>query len=279
MRVAVFIAAAVLLLCVAGVAVEAGTRTVEQNGLPHPESVATPETLALWAKVRKEMEARNNTRPTRQQLYDLGYISKEEMLQAPMDGAFGVDVSSWLGQSTWSCVKDKGYSFAIVREFMETCQVDPNGVHTVANAWAAGIAHVDVYLFPSYGCGVSAAGQVDAVIDTMGGIPFGQIWLDIEDGGQGSAANNYNWMMQALQHGEARLGPGKMGIYSSRYEWSQVMPGYNGPTQYPLWYANYDGVPSFANFPAFAGWSRPAMKQFAGDASLCGADVDLNWYA
>jgi hypothetical protein len=27
---------------------------------------------------------------------------------------------------------------------MQTCQVDPNGVHTVANAWAAGLAHVDV---------------------------------------------------------------------------------------------------------------------------------------
>ena len=42
--------------------------------------------------------------------------------------------------------------------------------------------------------------------------------------------------------------------------------------------ANYDGVPSFANFPTFAGWTRPAMKQFAGDVGLCGANVDLNWY-
>jgi len=278
MRAALFIAAAVLLLCVAGVAVEARLHKEAGSVRPHPESVATPETLALWAKVRREMEARNNTRPTRQQLYDLGYITKEE-LNAPMSGSYGVDVSSWQGESTWACMKGKGYTFGIVREFMETCEVDPNGVHTVANAWSAGMAHMDVYLFPSYGCGTSAAGQVDAVINTMGGIPFGQIWLDIEAGGQGSAQNNYNWMMAALAHGESRLGAGKMGIYSSRYEWGQVMGGYNGPTQYPIWYANYDGVPSFANFPTFGGWTRPSMKQFAGDSSMCGADVDLNWYA
>jgi hypothetical protein len=177
----------------------------------------------------------------------------------------------------------------------------------------------------SYGCSVSAAGQVDAAINGMGDIPFGQLWVDIEVGGQGSAANNYNWMMQALARGTARLGNGRMGIYSSRWMWSQVMPGYNGPTQYPMWCqfsqhkfasaknlrigrhtghsahmaqvffaffccsfftlcvfslsdANYDGVPSFANFPTFAGWTRPAMKQFAGDVGLCGANVDLNWY-
>jgi hypothetical protein len=36
--------------------------------MPHPEEVATPETLALWAKVRKELEARNYTRPTNKQV-------------------------------------------------------------------------------------------------------------------------------------------------------------------------------------------------------------------
>lgn len=37
--------------------------------------------------------------------------------------------------------------------------VDPNAPATVANAWAAGMSHVDVYLFPCYKCG-DAAGQV-----------------------------------------------------------------------------------------------------------------------
>jgi len=275
MRASLFFAAAVLLfVAVAGVQ----AKVPEDLGayLAHPEEVATPETLALWAKVRKELEARNYSRPTQEQLYELGYT--KDLSASPNAGNYGVDISSFISPGTFGCMKNNNYHFAIARQFMQTCRVDPNGVHTVANAWAAGLAHVDIYLFPSYGCSVSAAGQVDAAINGMGNIPFGQLWIDIEVGGQGSAANNYNWMMQALARGTARLGNGRMGIYSSRWMWSQVMPGYNGPTQYPMWYANYDGVPSFANFPTFAGWTRPAMKQFAGDVGLCGANVDLNWY-
>ena len=44
------------------------------------------------------------------------------------------------------------------------------------------------------------------------------------------------------------------------------------------WYAHYDGSPSFGDFSPFGGWSSPAIKQYQGDASICGAGVDLNWY-
>ena len=45
----------------------------------------------------------------------------------------------------------------------------------------------------------------------------------------------------------------------------------------PLWYAHYDNSQSFSDFKAFAGWSSPKMKQYAGDATLCNTDVDKNW--
>jgi len=279
---ALFVAAALLL---AGAPVDAKRHhhvavKAEGKDVPatpstlHPELTATPETLALWAQRRAELEARNYSRPTPEQLVELGFTQGKEL----GSGTFGVDVSSWVGESTWACMKGKGYSFAIVREFQETCNVDPNGVHSVANAWAGGMAHVDVYLFPSYGCGISAATQMDRTIDSMGSIPFGTVWIDIESGGQGSAANNHAWLMAALAQGVKRIGAKRMGVYSSRYEWGLVMGGYSGPTEYPIWYANYDGVPSFANFPSFAGWTRPAMKQFAGSSGMCSASVDLNWY-
>ena len=47
-----------------------------------------------------------------------------------------------------------------------------------------------IYLFPSYGCGKSAATQVDEAINNMGSIPFGTLWFDIEAGGQGSAGKS-----------------------------------------------------------------------------------------
>lgn len=46
----------------------------------------------------------------------------------------------------------------------------------------------------------------------------------------------------------------------------------------PLWYAHYDNSASFADFKAFAGWTKPTMKQYAGDVSQCGIDLDKNWH-
>jgi hypothetical protein len=88
---------------------------------PHPEDTADEATLANWARIRKELEARNYSMPTN--------------VGRPDSGTFGVDVSSWVGELAWLCMRAQGYSFAVVREFQETCNVDPNGVHTVANAY------------------------------------------------------------------------------------------------------------------------------------------------
>jgi GH25 family lysozyme M1 (1,4-beta-N-acetylmuramidase) len=246
---------------------------------PHPAAVATPETRALWARIHKEMAARNYSVPTPAQLEELGYAKPGHgQLNSPMGGTRGVDVSSWIGEDTWTCIKNNGYVVGIAREFQETCYIDPNGVHTVANGYAVGMAHMDVYLFPSYGCSMSPEAQVDAVVNTMGDIPFGKIWLDVEDGGQGAAQNNMNWVNRALAHTDQRLGAGRAGVYSSNYEWGLVMGGMRGPTNYPLWYAHYDGNPSFSDWgsTAFGGWGGGFAKQFAGDASMCGASVDLN---
>jgi hypothetical protein len=53
------------------------------------------------------MEARNWTAPTRSHLNALGFASKG----APDSGVYGVDVSSWIGESTWGCIKQNGYTF------------------------------------------------------------------------------------------------------------------------------------------------------------------------
>ena len=45
-----------------------------------------------------------------------------------------------------------------------------------------------------------------------------------------------------------------------------------------LWYAHYDNSPSFSDFAAFGGWTKPNIKQFQGDTTLCGAGVDKNFY-
>jgi uncharacterized protein YraI len=52
-------------------------------------------------------------------------------------------------------------------------------------------------------------------------------------------------------------------------------------TQYPLWYAHYDGVQSFADSPGilFGGWTQGAIKQYNDHTpnNIC-AQVDVNYW-
>lgn len=75
------------------------------------------------------------------------------------------------------------------------------------------------------------------------------------------------------------MGASRVGIYSSAYGWSVAMGSHTGYSNFPIWYAHYDGSASFSDFRSFAGWTSPAMKQYSGTATLCGMGVDLNYYA
>jgi len=48
---------------------------------------------------------------------------------------------------------DNGYKFAIVRAYRNNGVVDANSARTIKNARAAGLKHVDAYLFPCISCG------------------------------------------------------------------------------------------------------------------------------
>jgi len=107
----------------------------------------------------------------------------------------------------------------------------------------------------------------------------GRVWLDIE-GSQywlGNTASNQNWY-KALYDSCATYGV-KCGIYSSVSQWSAIFGSttFSYGASSPLWYAHYDNNPSFSDFAAFAGWSKPYAKQYAGDVSLCSNGVDKNY--
>ena len=108
------------------------------------------------------------------------------------------------------------------------------------------------------------------------GANFGMIWFDIEGSWPGSVANNINFIHGLINQANA-LGI-RWGIYTSRSQWDPIT---GGTTQFgapALWYAHYDGSPSFSDFAPFGGWSHPSIKQFAGTTSLCGAGIDKNFY-
>jgi len=74
-----------------------------------------------------------------------------------------------------------------------------------------------------------------------------------------------------------------VGIYSSVYEWEEVMGSSRACTglkHHPLWYAHYDDRANFGDFAShrIGGWTKPAIKQYRGTTTVCSTGVDLNWY-
>jgi GH25 family lysozyme M1 (1,4-beta-N-acetylmuramidase) len=126
----------------------------------------------------------------------------------------------------------------------------------------------------------SPQSQVQALVNWVRGkgVRFGMLWFDVEscDGCWSSESENANFIAAAVQ--EARSMGVNVGIYSSHYEWGLVMGDWAGLSGYPCWYADYDGATNFNDFEAYGGWSRPSIKQYDGDVSVCGLDLDEDWY-
>lgn len=188
-----------------------------------------------------------------------------------------------------------GKSFAVVRGYCSYGGVDPNAANSVKNFWDGGMSHVDVYLFP---CPAKpAAEQVNALVSAMKSAKakFGQIWLDIEtnpspgcswgvvsgnatvSGNASATANNCAYIAQLADAVRANgIAPG---VYASSSMWNSIAGAdCKSVSADSLWYAHYDGNPSFSDWSSFGGWSKPAMKQYSGSGSLCGVGVDSNWY-
>lgn len=196
-------------------------------------------------------------------------------LALPSLATLGVDVSSYT--SVFSCIHGAGYDFAIVRGYQSTGNVDPNAVSNIKNAVAGGMAHVDVYLFPCVPCG-NPAGQATSLVNAIKGQNYGMVWIDIETYAWSSSLTaNQNFITSMVNQLKA-LGQ-SVGIYSSYYNWQSIVGlGWTGCSGLPLWYAHYDNNPSFSDFTPFGGWKTPAIKQYNGSSTVCGAGVDLNFY-
>ncbi|KJE96725.1 lysozyme [Capsaspora owczarzaki ATCC 30864] len=193
---------------------------------------------------------------------------------------YGVDVSDIVSEADWNCLSDNGYDFAIVRAGRSTGTVDLNAAQTIINARNAGIPYVDAYIFPCYSCG-NPADQIRNMVNNLrnAGASFGMIWLDIEGSGWSSSTSANIDFIQSMAQELINLGV-SFGTYTSYSQWSPITgnANINALSSRPLWYAHYDNEPSFDDFSSFGGWSKPAIKQYDGDATACSVGVDKNWY-
>ncbi|CAM5999503.1 unnamed protein product [Sphagnum balticum] len=200
----------------------------------------------------------------------------------PSTCVLGVDVSQLFPTSTYQCIKNSGYSFVIIRGWCSFGGIDTNAVSNLNNAKAAGLI-TDIYLFPCRG--KSASTQVDQLMAGISANLYGMIWVDVETNPSSGCGwtSDYNGNCAFLTEIINRIkSKGKVpGIYASRYMWQTIFGSFTGcgaVASQQLWYAHYDNSPSFSDFQTFGGWSRPHIKQFQGDTTLCGAGVDKNYY-
>lgn len=201
------------------------------------------------------------------------------------NATYGVDISQLMSVSIGTCLKNAGYNTIIVRGYCSYGAVDSNVCSSLQNAQSAGIANRDVYMFPCPTCSTSAASQVSALVSYLtnncNSAWSKKIWLDIE-GSQywySSTTTNRSWY-QALKDACVSHSGVSCGIYSSYYQWESIF----GSTSYaygsnlPLWYAHYDNSKVWTDFVSFGGWTTPAVKQYTGDATVCGMGVDLDMF-
>jgi hypothetical protein len=107
---------------------------------------------------------------------------------------------------------------------------------------------------------------------------YNVMWLDIEDMNYWNTdqTKNRDFFDELV---EASVNKGmNIGIYTSLSQWQPIMgKDWAHGSEFQLWYPRYDGKQNFDDFKPFGGWTAPTIKQFKGDVSQCGQNVDLNW--
>ncbi|VDL69488.1 unnamed protein product [Nippostrongylus brasiliensis] len=194
----------------------------------------------------------------------------------------GLDAIQPMSASTFTCLKQNGYSFFIARAWESTGNYDETGIQNIKNARAAGWEYVDAYIFPCLRSGCAApAAQVEATVNRLNseGAKFGMIWLDIEILNWPSDQNSNRNFINAMGNKLNAMGV-NWGIYTNNNNWGSIVGiSWNQWASRPLWWANYNGHQDYTGFVPFGGWSKPAIHQYAGDyKGPCSVDLDLNWY-
>jgi len=214
---------------------------------------------------------------------------------APGLAIIGVDVSVAISSTVAKCLVSSGYSFIILRAWYcgsGTFDSVTSSLTSYNNLRDAGMPHIGFYLFPCVGGNCpSASAQVSGMASrlTSAGLTPDSVWLDIEtpQAGQecywqGTTASKQAFYTELVSTASNTWGS-KLGVYSSYSEWQSCFgsQSWKNPSgtdgQLPMWYARYGGGQSFSDFTSFGSWQTPYAKQYSGDATVCGIDVDIDY--
>lgn len=194
-------------------------------------------------------------------------------------GSTGVDVSSAVTQAEFECLASQhNVSYVVVRAYRSVGSVDSAAAGTVAAAKAAGINEIHTYHFPDVRQDPVTQVKTCLAYLAQNDIAPTRYWLDIEEFAWPSNVTANVDFIQAMATTASAGGMG-VGVYSGKRSWVPITGDSHVLGDLPLWYAHYQQPPdpSFDDFVPYGGWKTPSYKQYMGDATWCGADVDVNW--
>jgi len=205
------------------------------------------------------------------------------VLCACTEARLGVDASQLYPQTSWDCLVKNGYTFAIIRCYRSSDSVDPNCAETVKRAWAAGMNHVDLYMFPCAKCS-DIESQVKRLDDHIkqNNIRYGQVWIDIEGYDRywnKDKMKNREIFNKLVTAANATFLDHLGGLYVSRHSWNDILGSdYKEWGNLNVWYANWDHKAGMGNWQPYGNFTHPTMHQYWGDYhQICKINVDLNY--
>uniref|UniRef100_A0AC34GVZ7 Uncharacterized protein n=1 Tax=Panagrolaimus sp. ES5 TaxID=591445 RepID=A0AC34GVZ7_9BILA len=193
---------------------------------------------------------------------------------------FGVDLSVAGSAADFHCFFQQGYGAALIQAYSPANggSVDPNLIQNLQNSMAAGLGG-EVYVTPT----MSKDGktQFDEVFNALTSLKVNTVWLQVTSPIKWSSnvQNNINLIQSFVDRALAVGVPPS--IYTNWYDWQQITGSYTGFSNLRLWYwnnfgSNIESAANFDDFSSFGGWTKPAVKQFASNQSLCGLIVNRN---
>jgi len=200
----------------------------------------------------------------------------------------GFDISYYQGavsQETFTCMKNKGYDFAIIQAWIGGYNINKNYVQNWKNAKAAGIKYVDIYVFACNNCKNNNPATIVASIKATLPSGFdGMLWIDVEPCTNCWLDNDSNLQFVNNLATTAKAAGFNVGIYSCIWCWENTFGSRTASTatlkSLPLWYAHFDNQTNFNDGGYnFGGYTKPSIKQFNDHPTAdCNLEYDSDWY-
>ena len=107
---------------------------------------------------------------------DLLYLGVITLLVVGCYSVHGIDIANPYSASVYTCLKNQGNTFAIVRALRSPGVIDTNAKQSLQFAKSAGLS-TDIYIFPCRG--KDPTSQVNSVISELPSTSYSTIWIDV----------------------------------------------------------------------------------------------------